>query len=258
MAKVYFIGAGPGDPELLTLKGKGIIEKADVIIYAGSLVNEKILDFARKEAGVYNSAVMTLEEVVEIYKQYKDTGATVARIHTGDTSLYSAIAEQIEWCEKEGIEYEVIPGVSSFCAAAAALKQELTLPGISQTVIITRASGRTSVPVPEVLPHNEDIAKLAQIKATLIIFLSVDKIDEIVDKIICGYEKTTPVAVVYKASWDDERIIRGTLADIADKVKKEGIKRQALIIVGDVLKREGFEKSRLYAQEFTHLYRTGN
>ncbi|MBU2599622.1 precorrin-4 C(11)-methyltransferase [bacterium] len=252
MAKVYFIGAGPGDPELLTLKGKRVIENADIIIYAGSLVNEKILEFAHNKAvQIYNSAAMTLEEVVGIYRQYKDTDAAIARIHTGDTSLYSAIAEQIEWCEEQGIEYEVVPGVSSFCAAAAALKQELTLPGISQTVIITRASGRTAV------PDNEDIARLAQIKATLIIFLSVDRIDEIVDKIACGYEKTTPVAVVYKASWDDERIIRGTLADISDKVKNEGIKRQALIIVGDVLKREGFEKSRLYAQEFTHLYRVG-
>lgn len=247
--KVYFIGAGPGDAELLTLKAKRIIEAADIIIYAGSLVNKEILKFSSKPAIIYDASRLTLNEILKIIQKEKSTQKIIARVHSGDPSIYGAIQEQISWCEKENIAYEVIPGVSSFCAAAASLKQELTLPDISQTVIITRLSGRTKV------PEKESLQALSQIKATLVIFLSADKIDEIVDQLIYGYSKDTPVAVVYRTTWPDEKIIRGTLKDIAKKVKQVGIKRQALIFVGDVLKKRGFTKSRLYDKSFSHTYR---
>lgn len=249
---VYFIGAGPGDPELLTIKAKKTIQKADIIIYAGSLVNKGILKLARPSSLTYDSSKMTLEEVLEIMHKAQGAKKLIARIHSGDPSLYGAIQEQILWCEKEKIPYEVIPGVSSFCAGAAALKQELTLPAIAQTVIITRLSGNTEV------PEKEDLRRLARIKATLVIFLSVQDIKMIVTQLLYGYAQDTPVAVVSKASWPDEKIIRGTLKDIANKVRQAQIKRQALIFVGDVLKREGFEKSKLYDKGFTHSYRKKN
>jgi len=247
--KLYFIGAGPGDPELLTVKAKRIIHTADIIIYAGSLVNPEILKFAKKTTLIYDSSKLNLEQIIKIIKNAKNTNKVVARLHTGDPSIYGAIQEQITWCEKEKIDFEAVPGVSSFCAAAAALKQELTLPNVSQTVIITRLSGRTKV------PKKENLESLAKIKATLIIFLSIDKIDEIVKQLLCGYNKNTPVAIVAKASWNDEKIIKGTLKDIAAKVKKEKINRQALIFVGDVLKRKDFQKSKLYDKNFSHSYR---
>lgn len=249
MVKIYFIGAGPGDPELLTIKAKKIIKKADIVIYAGSLINKNILKFAKKSANLYDSSRMNLEEILGIIRKEKSTDKIVARVHSGDPSLYGAIGEQIDFCEKIGAEYEVIPGVISFCAGAAALKQELTLPGITQSVIITRVSGRTKV------PKKENLQALAKIRATLIIFLSVDRIDEIVSKLISGYNKNTPAAVVYRASWPDEKIISGTLSNIAPKVKKEGIKKQALIFVGEVLGKKGFKKSALYDKTFSHAYR---
>ena len=247
--KVYFIGAGPGDPELLTLKALKIIRKADIIIYAGSLVNKDILGFARKAAVRYDSAKMTLEEVLGIIEKEKFRKMIIARLHTGDPSLYGAIQEQMDWCEKEGIAYEVIPGVSSFQAAAASLKQEWTLPGVSQTVIITRLSGRTKV------PQKEDLEKLAKIRATLVIFLSVQDIGRVVKKLKGGYAQDTPVAVIERVSWPDERGIQGTLVDIAQKVKAAGIKRQALIIVGEVLRKKGYQPSRLYDKNFSHGFR---
>lgn len=247
--KVYFIGAGPGDPELLTIKAKRIIQSAQVIIYAGSLVNKGILKYACASALIYDSSKMTLKQVLKLMRKAKTAEKTIARIHTGDPSLYGAIQEQILWCENERVSYEIIPGVSSFCAAAAALNQELTLPSISQTVIITRLSGRTKV------PEKEDLKALARLRATLVIFLSIQNIDEVVTELLCGYDNDTPVAVVSKASWPDEKIVRGTLKDIAKKVKKADITRQALIFVGEVLKREGFEKSRLYDKNFAHSYR---
>ena len=247
--KVYFIGAGPGDLELLTLKAVKIIHKADVIIYAGSLVNKDVLKFAKKAAVSYDSAKMTLEEVLGIIDREKSTKKIIARLHTGDPSLYGAIQEQMDWCEKEGIAYEVIPGVSSFQAAAASLRQEFTLPGVSQTVILTRLSGRTKV------PQKEDLEKLAKIRATLVIFLSVQDIARVVKKLKYGYNQDTPVAVVERASWPDERGIQGTLADIAKKVKAAGIKRQALIIVGEVLRKKGYQSSRLYDKNFAHGFR---
>lgn len=247
--RVYFIGAGPGDPELLTIKAKNIISRADIIIFAGSLVNQGILRFAAKSTLTYDSSKMTLEEVLSIMEKAKPSKKIIARIHSGDPSIYGAIQEQIAWCDKENVPYEVIPGVSSFCAAAASLKQELTLPGIAQTVIITRCSGRTKV------PKKENLKALSRIKATLIVFLSIDKISEVARQLRYGYDGNTPVTVVFRASWPDEKIIKGTLLDIADKLRGEKINRQALIFVGDVLKRKGFKMSRLYAKGFAHSYR---
>lgn len=246
--RVYFIGSGPGDPELLTLKALEIIRRADIIIYAGSLVNKGILKFAKKAERRYDSAKMPLDEVLGIIKKEKSRKKIIARLHSGDSSIYGAIQEQIEWCEKNGISYEVIPGVSSFQAAAASLKQELTLPGVSQTIILTRLSGRTNVPA------KEDLGKLSRIGATLVIFLSIQEIEKVAAKLSQGYGQNTRVAVVEKVSYPDERVIRGTLKDIADKIKKAGIKRQALIIVGDVLKKK-FKLSRLYDKNFAHGFR---
>ncbi len=246
---IYFIGAGPGDPELLTIKAQKIIKKADVIIYAGSLVNKKILKYARKKAKIYDSAGMTLDEVIDVYERFAEKPGIIARIHSGDPSLYGAIQEQIVWCEDNNVEYKVVPGVSSFCAASAALKQELTLSGISQTVIITRVSGRTKVPL------REDLKNLARIRAVLVIFLSIARIEEVVKKLLAGYNKNTPVAVVYRASWPEEKIITGMLCNIIEKLKDSGISRQALIFVGDVLAKKNFRRSKLYDKFFSHMYR---
>jgi len=246
--KVYFIGAGPGDPELLTLKAKRIIESADIVIYAGSLVNKEILKFARGEASLYDSSGMKLEEIFEVFREAKQRDRVVARIHSGDLSIYSALQEQVDECKKEGIETEVIPGISSFQAAAASLKQELTLPGVSQTLILSRLSGRTAV------PDQEDLEKLAAVRATLVLFLSVHEIGKVARKLRRAYPADTPVVVLEKASWPEERTIAGTLENIAQKMKETGIKRQALIIVGDVL-RKNYERSKLYAADFEHGFR---
>lgn len=246
--KVYFIGAGPGDPELLTLKAKRILGESDVVIYAGSLINKKILNFTKKDAALHDSSTMELKEIFEIYKESKRDEKPVARIQSGDLSLYSALQEQLDWCEKEGIDVEVIPGISSFQAAAASLKQEFTLPGVSQTLILTRISGRTDVPI------GEDLEDLAGMKATMVIFLSVHEMERVVEKLRKEYEEDTPVAVIEKASWPEERKITGTLGTISEKVKEAGIKRHALIVVGDVL-RKSYQKSRLYNGDFEHGFR---
>lgn len=245
---VYFIGAGPGDPELLTIKGKRLIDSADVIIYAGSLVNEKVLDGRKEDAAVYNSAYMTLPEVIEVMKQAKAKGQTVARVHTGDPSIYGAVREQMDALDRLGIAYEVIPGVSSFLAAAASMKKEYTLPGVSQTVILSRLEGRTPV------PEKEKILSLAKHHATMIIFLSIGKIEILVQLLSESYEKDTPVAVVYKASWPEEKIVYGTLETIAEKVKAAGITKTALIVVGDFLG-DRYELSKLYDRNFETEYR---
>lgn len=247
--KVYFIGAGPGDPQLLTIKASRIIKKADTIIYAGSLVNKDILKYAKKEAKIYDSSGMTLNEILEVIKKSALQAKTVARIQSGDLSIYSAIQEQIDWCEKENLDYEIIPGISSYQQAAASLKQELTLPGVSQTVILTRISGRTKVPL------REDLEKLARSQATMVIFLSIQEIDRLVTKLKKSYGLNTPVAVVERVSLSGARKIIGTLKDIARKVRQAKIKRQALIIVGDVLKKE-YQKSKLYDKNFPHSYRS--
>ena len=249
--KVTFIGAGPGDPDLITVKGSKAIAEADTVIYAGSLVNPEILKWAKPEAKVYNSASMTLEEVLEVMRKTVAEGGKVARVHTGDPSIYGAHQEQMDELEKEGIPYEVIPGVSSFLAAAASLKQEFTLPDVNQTVIVTRMAGRTGV------PEKEDLAKLAQHRAAMCIFLSVGMLEGVVAKLLEGYTKDTPVTVIQKASWPDEKIVRGNLTNIAEKVKEEGITKTALIIVGD-FQNSPYSKSKLYDAGFTHEYRVAS
>ena len=210
---VYFIGAGPGDPDLITVKGKRVIEEADRIIYAGSLVNPQILEGAKPEARIYNSASMTLPQVIAVMEQGEQKGKITARVHTGDPSLYGAVREQMTELEKRGIQYEVIPGVSSFLAAGAALKREYTLPGVSQSVILTRMEGRTPV------PEKESLEELAKHGSTMVIFLSVGQIRELCRRLKKGgYGSDTPAAVVYKASWEDEIVIQGTLRDLAEKL----------------------------------------
>lgn len=251
MSKVYFVGAGPGDPDLLTLKGRQLLDEADVVIYAGSLVNPSLLHGIR--ARIYNSARMTLDEIVDIIRKAVKRGKLVVRLHTGDTAFYSAISEQIEKLQKMGIDSEVIPGVSSASTAAAILRQELTIPEISQTVIFTRMEGKTPV------PERERLKDLACHRTTMVIFLSIAMIDRVKEELLSGgYPEETPAVVVYRASWSDERIIRGTLNDIVDKVKEAGIKKTALIMVGEALRASEIftgKQSRLYSRSFSHEYR---
>lgn len=247
---VYFIGAGPGDPELLTVKGKKYIDMADVIIYAGSLVNEQVLASRKTDAVVYNSAYMNLEEVLEVMKEAEAKGLMTARVHTGDPSIFGAIREQMDALDALGIAYEVIPGVSSFLGVAAALKKEYTLPGVSQTVILTRMEGRTPV------PEKEKLLSLAEHNATMIIFLSVGMIDELAKTLRKAYRETTPVAVVYKATWEDQKIVRGDLTNIAARVKEAKITKTALTVVGDFLG-DDYELSKLYDKTFTTEFRKG-
>lgn len=246
---VYFIGAGPGDPDLITVKGKKLIESADIIIYAGSLVNRDVIACAKSDAKIYNSASMTLDEVIRVMKTGASEGKVIARVHTGDPAIYGAIREQMDELDKLGISYEVIPGVSSFFAAAAALKKEYTLPGISQTVILTRMEGRTGV------PEKESVESLAAHGSTMVIFLSIGMMEKLVERLKTGYKGSTPAAVVYKASWPDQKIIKGTLDDIAGKVKEAEIGKTALVVVGNFLG-DGYELSKLYDKSFTHMYRS--
>lgn len=250
MSKVYFIGAGPGDPELITIKGKRLLDKADVVIYAGSLVNPALLNGIKAE--IYNSASMTLDEITEIIKKSVAAGKVVVRLHTGDTSFYSAISEQIERIRKLNIEYEVIPGVSSAMAGAAILGQELTIPEISQTVIFTRMEGRTPV------PETEKLSELAKHKATMVIFLSVGLIEKVKEELLQGYTEDTPVVIIEKATWPEQRIVKGTLKDIVEIVKDADIKKTALIYVGKSLmasENSLGKESKLYNKEFKHEYR---
>lgn len=248
--KIYFIGAGPGDPELITMKGYRIIGGADVIIYAGSLVNPKVFAHHQPNADIYNSARIDLPEIIDIMQKSHAKGHVIARIHTGDPSIYGSIREQIEELDKLNIDYEVVPGVSSFTAAASVLSSEFTVPEISQTVICTRFEGRT--PVPEL----EKIELLASHKTSMAIFLSVHMISDLVTQLTKHYSWTTPIAVVEKATWPEQRIVRGTLRDIAEKVIDKGISKTAMILVGDFLGKE-YNNSKLYDSEFTHEYRKG-
>ncbi|MBO8168285.1 MAG: precorrin-4 C(11)-methyltransferase [Thermoanaerobacteraceae bacterium] len=248
--QVYFIGAGPGDPDLITVKAVKALQKADIIIYAGSLVNKEVLQHGRPDAEIYNSAEMTLEEVLEVMETAVKAGKVVARVHTGDPCLYGATQEQMDALAARGIEYTVIPGVSSFLAAAATLKREYTLPDISQTVILTRVEGRTPV------PDKENLADLARHQATLCLFLSVHLIDKVVEQLREGYPADTPVAVVHKASWPEEKVVTGTLEDIAEKIKEAGIDRTALILVGRFLS-DDYARSKLYDPRFSHGFRRG-
>ncbi|MGI6545260.1 MAG: precorrin-4 C(11)-methyltransferase [Fastidiosipilaceae bacterium] len=249
---IYFVGAGPGDPELLTLKAKRLIDGADVIVYAGSLVNPAVLKDKKTGAMVYDSAGMSLDEVMEVLIEAEERNLLSVRVHTGDPAVYGAIREQIDQLEKRKIAYEVVPGVSSIFAASATLGRELTLPGVSQTVILTRQAGRTPV------PEGETISSLAAHRATMVIFLSVGQIDSLSEDLIAGgYAPSTPVAVVYRASWPDEKIVYGTLRTIAELTKEQGIVRQALVMVGEFLGEE-YELSKLYDAQFTHGYRKGS
>lgn len=247
--KVIFIGAGPGDPELLTIRGYKAIENADIIIYAGSLVNKKVLDHRKKDSKVYNSAQMDLNEIIAIIEKETKDNKVVARVHTGDPSIYGAIAEQIRELKLRNIGHEIIPGVSSVFASAAALDVELTLPEISQTVIITRPEGRTPV------PEKENLKSLASHQATMCIFLGIGMIDKVVSDLKESYDGNTPIAIVKKASWYDQLIIKGTLNDIVGKVKKANITKTAMIIVGDILDSPDFNPSKLYDSNFEHEYR---
>ena len=250
MRKVYFIGAGPGDPELITVKGRKLLNSADVVIYAGSLVNPELLKGIR--AAVYSSASMTLDETTEIIRKSVESGKKVARLHTGDTSFYSAISEQIEKLRELNIEYEVIPGVSSAMAGAAILGQELTIPEISQTVIFTRIEGKTPV------PETEKLGELAKHKTTMVIFLSVGMIEKVKSELLQGYSEDTPVVIIEKATWKEQKVVRGQLKDIVMLVKDAGIKKTALIYIGESLRaseKSLGKESKLYDRDFKHGYR---
>ncbi len=247
---IYFVGAGPGDPELLTLRGKQLLQNCQCCIYAGSLVNQQVLDHLPTDAERHDSAEMDLEDIIEVCRIRHADGAEVVRLHSGDPSIYGAIGEQIRELNKRDIPCEVVPGVSSFQAAAAALPSELTAPEISQTIILTRTSGRTPMPEPQRLE------KLAASRATLCIFLSIHKVDEVTTTLIPHYGETCPAAVVYHASWPDQQVLRGTLKDIATKAQEADITRSALILVGEALT-EPEASSKLYDATFTHGFREG-
>ncbi|MFV0400047.1 MAG: precorrin-4 C(11)-methyltransferase [Oscillospiraceae bacterium] len=248
---VYFVGAGPGAPDLITLRGHRLLGEADVIIYAGSLVNPVLLEAAKPGCEIYDSAGMTLEEVFDRMLAAETAGKNTVRLHTGDPSIYGAIREQMDLLRREAIPFEVVPGVSSLNGAAAALQAEYTLPGVSQTVIITRAEGRTPV------PEKEQIASLAAHGATMAVFLSAGLLDKLTEGLLeGGYPPDCPAAIVYKASWPEEKVVRTTVGGLAEAAKKEGIGRTALIIVGQVLG-EDYDRSLLYHPGFTHGYREG-
>ena len=248
---ISFVGAGPGAEDLITLRGKNRLESADIIIYAGSLVNPKLLDYAKESTEIFNSANMTLEEVVEVFKRGSSEGKSIVRLHTGDPCIYGAIREQMDLLDELGIEYESVAGVSSFIGAAAALNAELTLPEVSQTVILTRMAGRTPV------PEKEEIEKLASHNATMVIFLTSTMLEELSERLIAGgYAPDTKAAIVYKASWPDEKVFRTTVANIATVAKENGINKMALIMVGGFLD-DKYARSKLYDPSFTHLFREG-
>lgn len=246
---VDFVGAGCGAPDLITLRGKALIENADVIIYAGSLVNPRLLDYAKSGCEIYNSAYMTLDEVIAVITQTESNGRNTVRLHTGDPCLYGALREQTDRLDALGIGYRICPGVSSFCGAAAALRAEYTLPGVSQTVIITRMEGRTAV------PEREKIELLAEHGATMVIFLSAGRLKELSDRLIDGgYAPDSPAAIVYKASWDDEKICRCTVKALAETADENNIRKTALITVGGFLGND-YELSKLYDSTFETEYR---
>lgn len=248
--KVYFIGAGPGDPELLTIKGRRLIDSADVVVFAGSLVNPGILKGIKAE--VFDSSTMELGEIISVIRDNINKGKMVVRLHTGDPAFYSAISEQIERLREAGIDYEVVPGVSSAMAGAAILGQELTVPDISQTVIFTRMEGRTPV------PETEKVGELARHKATMVIFLSVGMIEKLREELLKGYPGDAPVVVIERASWPEQKIVRGELKDIAGLVKNANIRKTALIYVGEALtasEKPLGKESRLYHKDFRHEYR---
>jgi precorrin-4/cobalt-precorrin-4 C11-methyltransferase len=248
---VFFVGSGPGDPELITIKAKRLLEEADVIIYSGSLLNPKVLQYAKKEAQLHDASHLDREIIYQILRDSTNEGKIAIRFHDGDPGLYSTIREQIDKLEKDGIHCKVVPGITAILGAASAMNLELTLPGNTQTIIITRAEFRTPV------PDREKISELAKHGATMVFYLSVHLIADIVEELLKGgvYTKETPVAIVYRATWEDEKIIKGTLGDIAKKTKESKIIKTALIIVGDAIAPKQYEFSKVYDAGFTHGYR---
>lgn len=247
---VHFVGAGSGAPDLITLRGMRLLGQADVIIYAGSLVNPELLSYKKEDAVVYNSATMTLEEVLAVMEQAEQEGKETLRLHTGDPCLYGAIREQMDALDARGIVYDDTPGVSSFQAAAAALNLEYTLPDVSQSVIITRMEGRTPV------PEREQIESFAAHGATMVIFLSTGMLGELSKRLVeGGYQHTTPAAIVYKASWPEEESYVCTVETLAQTAQEHGITKTALIIVGDVVAHSSYSRSKLYDPSFTTEYR---
>lgn len=247
---VHFIGAGPGAPDLITVRGLNLIRRAPVVLYAGSLVPAEVVAEAPEGARVVDTAPMHLDQIIEEMQAADAADLDVARVHSGDPSLYGAIAEQMRRLDALGIAYDITPGVPAYAAAAASLKRELTLPGISQTVILTRTATRSSA-----MPEGEELERLAASGATLAIHLSVTNLARVVRALTPHYGEECPAAVVYRASWPDEQVLRGTLADIREQVKAAGITRTALILVGGVLADEGFADSRLYAADHHHVLR---
>lgn len=246
---VHFVGAGPGAPDLITLRGAELLRKADCIIYAGSLVNPALLEMAKEGCEIHNSAAMTLEEVLEVICRMEETGKETVRLHTGDASLFGAIREQMDALDEKGIAYDDTPGVSSFCGAAAALHAEYTLPGVSQSLIITRMAGRTPV------PEKERLASMAQHGASMVLFLSSGLLQEVQNELLRGgYQADTPAAIVYKATWPDEKVIRCTVGTLARRGAEEGIRKTALLLIGDFLD-SCYERSRLYDPTFTTEFR---
>lgn len=250
MPDVYIIGAGPGDPELITLKAVNKIKECKTVIYAGSLVSKDILTHCRKDADIYDSASMVLGEIIEVIRKSTEGGEKTARLHTGDPCIYGAIKEQMLELDKLNISYEIIPGVTSLFAAAAALQAELTAPEQSQTIIISRIEGRTPV------PDNERIEELSKHGGTFAFYLSVNRLDEVLDRFRAnGWGEDTPIAIVYRASWADEKILRGTFADISKQFESSDINKHALIIIGRALSDTLEKYSKLYDKDFSHDYR---
>ena len=249
---VYIVGAGPGAPDLITVRGMKLLQKADVIIYAGSLVNPELLKQAREGCRIFDSAKMTLEQVVEVIEEAYREGKLTVRLHTGDPCLYGAIREQMDEMDRLGIPYEICPGVSSFCGAAAALGAEYTLPGVSQSVVITRMAGRTPV------PERESNRSFASHGATMVIFLSAGLLGQLEGELMAGgYGEDTPAAIVYRATWPDERVLRCRVSTLAETARDAGVSKTALIIVGETVAQRGYERSRLYDPSFTTEYRKG-
>ena len=247
---VHFVGAGPGAEDLITVRGKNYLEKADIVIYAGSLVNPALLGYCKEGCEIHNSAKMTLEEVLEVVRAGEKAGKFMVRLHTGDPCLYGAIREQMDELDAEGIAYDVSPGVSSFCGAAAALDLEYTLPSLSQSVIITRMAGRTP------MPEKESIASFAAHNATMVVFLSSSLLTDLQKELIAGgYREDTPAAIVYKATWPEEKTFVCTVGTLAETARQNNITKTALMIIGDVVAHSGYERSKLYDPDFTTEYR---
>ncbi|HIZ65939.1 MAG TPA: precorrin-4 C(11)-methyltransferase [Candidatus Blautia pullicola] len=249
---VHFVGAGSGAPDLITLRGMRLLQEADVIIYAGSLVNPQLLAYAGESCRIYNSAKMTLEQVLEVMTEAEEKGETTVRLHTGDPCLYGAVREQMDVLDEKGISYDYCPGVSSFSGAASALNLEYTLPGVSQSVVITRMAGRTPV------PEKESIESFASHQATMVIFLSTGMLKELSERLIeGGYRADTPAAIVYKATWEDEKKFVCTVGTLEKTARENQITKTALILVGDVVAHGSYDRSKLYDPEFTTEFRKG-